>query len=314
MNSVFLKLLEAEASKGEKIRTRQTFPASLRGNGVGFASLAAGSLFIFTSEAEIVAEEDPALPRLTVVPYTSLNTSGNLIQNGDFSSFTFGDFDEFGQVVPSGPSGTFLQFPFWELIASPEDSEPGWLAVGSSPSEYLYAGSGALGNQIISASESPVFNANGTLQNLVTITTEYQLGGQQSISTVLSQTYQLQFDARPAFGARAERELVDGIFLLEVTGYSPMFLRVDTVDTVSYQLQFDALSENTMIRFSDLGYAERGYYAKTDTLNWDLPESSLSQVAGWDNVAVVAVPEPSAVAFLLMGAAMLFAMARKRLR
>lgn len=131
----------------------------------------------------------------------------------------------------------------------------------------------------------------------------------QTLTLQAGQAYALQFGVRGAStGGNSitdESFRTDGVFTLRLTGYDPLFLRVPSDGSMTYTVHFEAASRTT-VYFGEVGFAG------PETQNWSQPTNSRTSMPAWDNVAVIAVPEPGVVLTFTLGVAALLLLGRWR--
>lgn len=285
-----------------------------------FRSVCASFYFLF---ALLVLTGVNAQAQLTLTSNLNLTTSGNLVTNGSFET-----------GIASGQS---LYWATGTTLSGPFAVPPGWTSVGGTNAYAFWeAGSGSVdgsaplpdgiaglyfGNFIVSSiSSSPTFNANGTVTfastpTIVPFDATYTPAvklSQTITGLTPSATYGLSFwasgeDASTnAFGG-------DGIFALDVSGYSTVYLAApggaSSLGT-SHVYEFTVVPNATSLTIE---FTNWGHYAFTTT-GWNLDPFTSELVL--DNVILKpldAVPEPGA-AILLSGIAVVGAGWRARRR
>jgi|GEM_PF-2134147 len=211
---------------------------------------------------------------LEIINGYAINPVDNLIKNGDFSAYT------------TNVSGTEYNYDDWNhttLIGTPQ----GYLATLEHPT----------GSYISSVSEQPIFNTQGLLTNTISPLPEYHLESSQGVNLTVGQEYLLEFTdvlGSPSF-TRA-----DGFFFLGITQQNPIRLRARADTITIYQIKFTAQNENTVIQFVNEGVAQA-----TTTTGWDLGGKDYSKGGLWDDVSLVAIPEPGILSTLLIGVVIL---------
>jgi hypothetical protein len=247
---------------------------------------------------------------LTLTGPLNLSHSGNLVQNGSFE-----DHSNAGATIYYWATGTastpFAQPAGWVTNgASLNYAEWGNTAIFPTASAPLPDGTSGLyfGNGLMaSISQTPAFNADGS----VTFTSAPTIIPKYSPPVTLSQTltglntgttYGLTFWTSGE-DATTNGFTHDGFFGLDVTGYSTVYLAAPSGlsalgQSHVYNFTFTPVSSNTTITFTNWGHPN------ASMPGWTFPGIATELVL--DDVIVNALPEPSSLALLGLGALVLF--------